>query len=133
MEITKKFFLGASWIGIDNANANWVNTNLAAQSSKAAYAYDLTTGTKRAWNVQMEDQFISTISILCTLAMGGIYKNSYIITLIFESTLHSACLKCKINEGKEFFIAKNVTRERGLKYRLTIFMYSESHSVELLK
>ena len=108
------------YIGIDNASAKSVNSRFDFTEKKAYYSYNLFTGHLSAW--EKMTQFNTAPKC----------KEGDIIIMILSFGLFGATLKAQINDGQIFTISNNITRQKGLKYRLAVAMYVKDSSIKIL-
>ena len=98
-----------TYIGIDNANAIYIDDNFSNSGYKAMYAYNLRTSLY-SWNK-------SSVWGLPKLKNKG---DILTMKLEFIDNLSDGILSIKINDTEEVIATKYVTREKGLNYRLAI-------------
>ena len=101
---TKASFLN---IGIDNANAKWVNSYFHVRRDEACYAYHGNSGDLFAWNQNSK-------------RVGSFYKIGGILIMKLKFTENNAILSYKANDEKEFIAWNNITTNKELKYRLAV-------------
>ena len=111
-------------IGIDNANAKWINDRFYNKKIKACYAYSTYAGGLYAWNIK------SLYLIKEMKHPNGILT----MKLVFNKNKDNGTLSFKIDSGHEFipFINK-IVREKSLEYRLAISMSSANLGIELIE